>query len=165
MPRIAVLTCLMVCALWAHADQPGNCTAKKGSTRPDCPQAIAFFEKLQAAVKQDARDQVTSMVSFPMRTALAGKRVVIHSQQQFLANYDRIFTAAVRCALLHAEKSSVWGRDQGFTFADGTIWWDAIIAAGDKTSADAPGYASKFPMKIITVNNQGVSAPGCPATP
>ncbi len=165
MPRIAVLTCLMVCVLWAHADQPGNCTAKDGSTRADCPQAIAFFEKLQAAVKQDARDQVTSMVSFPMRTDLAGKRVLIHSQRQFLVNYDRIFTAAVRCALLHAEKSSVWGRDQGFTFADGTIWWDAILLAGDETSADAPGYASKFPMKIITVNNQGVSAPGCPATP
>ncbi len=162
--RIATYIFLALCSLNAYADDAGNCTAKDTSTRPDCPQAIAFFERLQTAVKQDARDQVASMVSFPMRTALAGKRVLIRSRQQFLANYDRIFTPAVRCALLHADRSSVWGRDQGFTFADGTIWWDGIIPPGDKTPPDAPDYWSKFPMKIITVNNQSVSAPGCAAT-
>jgi len=31
----------------------GNCTAKDSSTRPDCPGAIAFFEKLQVSVKAD----------------------------------------------------------------------------------------------------------------
>lgn len=154
----------MICALWAHADQPGNCTAKDPATRPDCPQAIAFFEKLQAAVKQNQPDQVAPLVSFPLRTSLGGKRVLIRSPQQFLANYGRIFTSAVRCAITHADKSAVWGRDIGFTFSSGVIWWDAIIPIGDNTPLDAPDRASKFPMKIITVN-QGVSAPGCPATP
>jgi len=154
----------MVCALWAHADQPGNCTAKDSSTPPDCLQAIAFFEKLQAAVQQNQQDQVVSLVSFPLRTSLGGKQVLIRSRQQFLANYGRIFTPAVRCALLHADNSSVWGRDIGFTFSSGVIWLDAIIPASDKTPLDEPDRASKFPMKIITINNQGVSVPGCPAT-
>jgi hypothetical protein len=160
MRQVVIFVFLMLCTFWARADEPGNCSATDASTRPDCPQAIAFFEKLQAAVRRDARDQVADMVSFPIRTTLSGKRVVIRARQQFLDNYDRIFTPAVRCALLHAAKSSVWGRDQGFTFADGAIWWDAIIPAGDKS---APSDTSKFPMKVISVNNQGVSASGCPA--
>ncbi len=97
-----------------------------------------------------------------MHTTLDGKRVVIRSRQQFLADYDRIFTPAVRCAMTHANKSAVWGRDQGFTFSGGVIWWDGIVPPGDKTPPDAPDYWTKFPMKIITVNNQGVSAAGCP---
>jgi hypothetical protein len=85
--RIIFLLSLVFCAFWAHADEPGNCTTIDASTRPDCPQAIAFFEKLQAAVKQDKRDEVVSMVSFPMRTTPDGKRTIIRSRQQFLLNY------------------------------------------------------------------------------
>jgi len=133
------------------------------STRPDCRQAIAFFEKLQAAVKEDRRNDVALMAHFPMRTTVAGKSIMIRSRQDFLANYDRIFTPAVRCALTRADKSSVWGRDQGFTFTHGVIWWDGIVPLGDKTPVDAPDYWTKFPMKIITVNHQNVFAPGCPA--
>lgn len=159
---LRIFLCLMACSL-AHAEEPGNCTVADSSTRPDCHRAIEFFERLQAAVKADQREKIILWVHFPLRVMLAGKPALIRSRQDFLANYDRIFTPAVRCALLHADKSSVWGRYDGFTVSDGVIWWDGIIPPGDKTPVDAPDYWTKFPMKIITINNQNVFAPGCPA--
>jgi len=58
------------------------------------------------------------------------------------------------------ERDDVWGRDTGFTFKDGTVWWDPIIPPGASVSA-ASDFSLKFPLKIISVNNGQAPGPGC----
>ncbi len=144
------------------AQQPGNCTARDASTRPECPQAIGFFEKLQAAVQANTREEVAAMVRYPITIRSQGKQLRVSNKQEFLANYDTAFNPAVRCAMAKAQASDVWGNWQGFTFNEGVIWWDVILPASQttKTARGNPDSA-EFPIKITAINNQGVPTQGC----
>ena len=149
----------IVCfATVALAQDAGNCTVHDASTRPDCPSAIAFFQKLQVAVKAGNQAQLASMVNFPWRISQHGQRVNIRSRQQFLQAYPQVFTPAVVCAVEAAKASDVWGNYQGFMVGQGVIWWEQIIPASVKNPQPDSG---KYPFKIIAVNNQDVSVPGC----
>ncbi len=99
------------------------------------------------------------MVQYPLRTSLDGKRVLVASPHELLTNYDRIFDASVRCAIHQASAADVWGRDQGFTFNDGAIWWDIVVPKG-ATIPQSQAEWAKLPMKIIAVNN-ATTRPGC----
>jgi hypothetical protein len=39
--------------------QSGNCTTKDSLTRPDCPGAITFFSRIQAALRRNNRMALT----------------------------------------------------------------------------------------------------------
>src|SRR5579863_5277584 len=83
----------------ALAQDTGNCTAHDASTRPDCPDAIAFFQRLQGAVKAGDKARLASMVSYPLRTSQHGQRVNLRNRQQFLQAYSQLFTPAVVCVI------------------------------------------------------------------
>ncbi len=145
-------------AAMALAQDAGNCTSHDASTRPACAEAIAFFQKLQVAVKAGDKAQVASMVSYPMRTSQHGQRVKIRSRQQFLQAYSQVFTPQVICAVEAAKPSDVWGNYQGFMVGQGVIWWDQIIPTSVKNPQPD---STKYPFKIIAVNHQDVSVPAC----
>lgn len=159
---VAVMASSIVCCT-AQADirQPGNCTVKDAATRPDCGRAIAFFRKFFDAFQAGRRGQVADMVQYPLRISLGGKRVLISSRSDLLAKYDNVFDAGVRCAIRQASPTDVWGRDQGFTFNDGAIWWDAAVPKGASVPQSPEGWA-RVPMKIIAVNT-GMPQRGCGA--
>jgi hypothetical protein len=140
------------------ARETGNCTTREAATRPDCPAAIDFFQRLQAAVNAGDKNKLASMLSYPMRAALHGKRVQIRNRQQFLEKYSQLFNPAVVCAIKSAKDSDVWGNYQGFMIGSGVIWWDAVIPSSVKNPQPASG---KYPFKIISLNNEGVMTPGC----
>jgi hypothetical protein len=142
----------------AMAQDTGNCTVKDPSTRPDCPGAIAFFEKLQAAVKDGDKNQLASMVAYPLRSFQNGKRVQVRTRDRFLKQYLRMLTPAVICAIGAAKTSDVWGNDQGFMVGRGVIWWDQIIPA---TAKNPEVDSGKYPFKVVAINNQDVMVPGC----
>lgn len=157
--RVACVLLAIGCfAALALAQDNGNCTSHDVSTRPDCPDAIAFFQRLQAAVEAGDKAQLASMVSYPLRTALHGQRVNLRNRQQFLQAYPQLFTPAVVCAIEAAKPSDVWGNYQGFMVGQGVIWWDQIIPSSVKNPE--PNFGN-YPFKIIAINNQDVSAPGC----
>jgi len=156
----ALLSLLLLAASCRAAD--GNCTAKDPATRPDCPQAIQFFERLQEAVKSGQPSQVAPLISYPLRTTIAGKRTLVRSQQQFLSNYKQIVTPAVRCAILASQGTDVWGNGNGFMIADGTVWWDAIIPTPPAGSGPPDTTPGKYPFKVITVNNTNGAKLDCP---
>ena len=153
---------LAFCAASSQA-QDSSCNGKGMYSLAECNRSKEFFEHLQSAVAANQREEVAGMVNFPLNTSLGGKRVKVCSRQVFLASYDRIFNVGVQCALKQASKDDVWGRDTGFTFKDGTVWWDAIIPPGASVSA-ASDFSLKFPLKIISVNNGQAPGPGCSAT-
>lgn len=152
---LLAIGCLAAVAL---AQDTGNCTSHDASTRPDCPDAIVFFQRLQGAVKAGDKAQLASMVSYPLRTSQHGQRVNLRNRQQFLQAYSQLFTPAIVCAIEAAKPSDVWGNYQGFMVGQGVIWWDEIIPSSVKNPEPSSG---KYPFKIIAINNQDISAPGC----
>lgn len=133
--------------------QSENCTQKDASTRPDCPQAIAFFQTFQAAFNNNDRQKVASLVSYPVLTRLHHKRVHITNAAQFRTHYNEIFDRQISCAILAASKRDVWGNWRGFMVARGAIWFDAIVPAGERANTSCPDRSSRYPFKIITINN------------
>lgn len=144
--------------------QSGNCTQIDNSSRPDCPGALAFFKRLQDTVKRDDRQNVASMIEYPLLTTLKHKKIRIHDRKQLLLHYDEVFDVGVRCAILKATEKEVWGNWQGFTIDGGAVWFDGVIPPGEKPDSKAPDFWTKYPFKIITVNNDDRSPCNASAT-
>lgn len=124
----------------------GNCTHHDLATRSDCPAAIAFLAKLQDAFKSNDHAAVASLVSYPLLVTAGGKRQV-RSRAQLLAEFDHVFTASIRAAILNATDDDVWGNSHGFMIGRGAIWFDAVAPRNA-----SPAAAANAPMKLITVN-------------
>lgn len=143
------ITCTPLAQAQQHAPQ-GNCTHPDAATRPDCPDAIAFLAKFQAALKSNNREAVALLANYPLLVTGAAGRTQVRSRAQLLASFDAIFTATVRSAILKATPDDVWGNANGFMIGDGVIWFDGIMPrnqAGRAAAADA-----KYPFRLITVN-------------
>lgn len=117
------------------------------TSRPDCRKAVDFFDRFQKAVVRNDRSAVASMIRYPLRVMLHGRKAVITTKSQLLQNYDLVFDSVVMCALTHAKRTGVWGNWQGFTVSDGVVWWE-------RRKPDSS------PFQIITVNN-GAFYKGC----
>lgn len=157
--RALLIVLVIACTAAASAaHDTGNCTVHDASTRPDCAGAVGFFQKIQAAVKAGDKKQLASMVRYPLRANLQGKRLQIRSRSQFLKDYSQLFSPGVVCVIEAAKDSDVWGNYQGFMIGNGAIWWDQIIPSSEKN----PNLeSSNYPFKIITLNNEGATVPGC----
>jgi hypothetical protein len=103
------------------------------------------------------KNQLASMVRYPMHATVDGKRIQIRTRQQFLQKYSQLFNPAVICAIKSARDSDVWGNYQGFMIGAGVIWWEAVIPASEKNPQPDSG---KYPFKIIAINGENV-APAC----
>lgn len=128
--------------------QSGNCVQKDNSSRPDCDRAIAFFHRVQTALRNNNRRQIAAMVNYPLQTTLGRERTRIRSRDELLAHFDQIFNPEVRCAVLATTDKDVWGNDQGFMVGNGAIWFDAILP-----NTPSPNPNAKYPFKIKTVNH------------
>jgi hypothetical protein len=132
-----------------HAPQ-GNCTHPDPAIWPDCPDAIAFLAKFQAALQSNNREAVAMLVNYPLLVTGGTGRTHVRSRAQLLASFPRIFTPAVRSAILKATPDDVWSNDQGFMIGDGVIWFDGIVPRNQAVRPSTPD--AKYPFKIITVN-------------
>jgi hypothetical protein len=156
--KIRQLVLLAVVSAWVAVSamaQAGNCTQPDSSTRPDCPGAIAFFRSFQLAFRKNDRERVASLVAYPVLTNLRHKKVRIKSRSELLAHFDEIFDGGVRCAILSATGKDVWGNWRGFTVDGGAVCFDGMVPPGERPHTQAPDYWTKYPFKIITINNDG----------
>ena len=55
--------------------------------------------------------------------------------------------------MLGATEEDVWGKYSGFTINHGAIWFDGIIPHGEHPDPSAPDYWTKYPFKVIAINN------------
>jgi hypothetical protein len=154
---VVLLLALLAACLPAHAQkapvpatpQPtGNCTHPDPSTRPDCPAAIAFLAKFQDALKRDDHPAVASLVHYPLLVTASRKRKV-RTRAELLADFDHIFTASIRVAILNATADDVWGNQNGFMIGRGVIWFDAIV---HRNQSPASSSQANYPFRLITVN-------------
>jgi len=152
--KVGILFALVVFSAICSGDtQPGNCILIDDSSRPDCAGAIAFFGRIQTALKNDDRQALASLIHYPLLTSLNRKKTRIHSRRELLSHFDDVFDIGVRCAISNATSKDVWGNWQGFTIGGGDVWFDEIIPPGENPDVKAPDYWTKYPFRIITINN------------
>jgi len=151
--RLALLSLMAASIAGSAVAQTGNCIQTDSSSRPDCPGALAFFSKLQSALRKDDRQTVASLVAYPVQASIHHKRIQIRNRTQLLAHFDEIFDEGVRCVILNGSEKNVWGNSRGFTVDGGAVWFDSIIPPGENPDTKAPDYWTKYPFKIIAVNN------------
>ena len=96
---------------------------------------------------------MASLVAYPVQTSIHHKRIQIRNRTQLLAHFDEVFDEGVRCVILNGSEKDVWGNSRGFTVDGGAVWFDGIIPPGESPDTKAPDYWTKYPFKIIAVNN------------
>jgi hypothetical protein len=143
--RSSKMSVLVLCALsvtlLSNAVAQSN-DGRCGSPTKECLEATSFFQKFQLAIKDGDREDVASLIRYPLRVTLKGHKALIRNRWELLRNYDAVFDNAVRCAIANGRQSDVWGNWQGFTVDAGPIWWEK------STTPDSP-------FLIIAVNNGG----------
>jgi hypothetical protein len=151
--RLIVLSLVVASIARSAMAQAGNCTQIDGSSRLDCPGALAFFHNFQSALREGDRQRVAALVDYPIQVSIHHKPVLIRNQAQLLAHFDRIFDEGVLCTILNGDEKDVWGTWQGFTVDVGSVWFEGIIPRGEKPDIKAPDYWTKYPFKIKAINN------------
>jgi hypothetical protein len=76
------------------------------------------------AVEKGDRQAVASTVRYPVAYSLNGKRTKAANEQEFLKNYDRIFTPKFVSRIRAAVPHNMFARDLGIMLADGAVWFD-----------------------------------------
>ena len=69
----------------------------------------AFLGALQVAVRADKPDAVADLVIFPLRVNTATKRAFVKTRGEFSRSYAKIFTPAVKAAVLKQVRAICFG--------------------------------------------------------
>lgn len=105
----------------------------------------AFAASLKAATEANDRTSVSLMIRYPLAVHIGDRTFRIHTSEEFLHNYDRVMSRAVRKAIADPQSSKcLFFSHDGFMIGDGEVWFQ-------KSSAGV--------YKVITVNLGAVPAP------
>jgi len=128
--------------------------AQNEDQRPDYPRALIFFHRVQDALRRNDRTEISELIDYPLLARLHGKKHLIKSRKELLDNFDQIFDAQVRCALMRSADKNVWGNSHGFTVGNGAIWFDDFSPPGTNEDPHAPDFWTKGTFLVMTVNNE-----------
>ena len=76
------------------------------------------------AVAKGDREEIARLARYPLAFSLGSRRVKAASKEDFLSNYDRIFTPKFVANIRKAVPHNMFARDQGIMLGDGTVWFD-----------------------------------------
>ncbi|RJX40987.1 hypothetical protein D3P09_02930 [Paenibacillus pinisoli] len=88
----------------------------------DPKEFTTYFAQLQKAVKENKPEDAAKLIAYPMNWNQDNKQVVIHNKDEFIQNYDRIFTARVRDQLLAQAEDKVFVNWKGIMAGEGDLW-------------------------------------------
>ena len=77
-----------------------------------------------AAVDKGDRKAVAGDLAFPVMFSLQGKRSSARNEQEFLADYDRIFTPGFVERIRNSIPHNMFANSQGIMIGDGAVWFD-----------------------------------------
>ena len=89
-----------------------------------------FLTRLQNAVRSDDRTAVMKLIAFPLRVNSRGSSRFYRDAHSTLRDYRKIFTPAVRRAILAQHFETLFGRDQGVMIGNGAVWFDHMCFNG-----------------------------------
>lgn len=86
-----------------------------------------FFSTFQRAVVSHDKQQVASMLSYPITAQVAGKDRILLNKKAFLAVYDKIFTNSLQDVVRRQRYSELFANSQGVMIGEqGEIWFSGI---------------------------------------
>lgn len=103
-----------------------------------------FLAKLQAAVRSNNRGAILRLVGLPLRVNFAGGGRVYRDRKWIERDFDQIFTAKVRNAILAQRPDRLFVRDQGAMIGDGEVWF--------RESCPNSGCSPAGPLRIVAIN-------------
>ena len=83
-------------------------------------QMMAFW----VALKNGDKTKVASCLSYPVRVNSEADQRKHMSKQEFIAEYDNIFTAVFIAKIISHPPRNLWHNYQGIMLAQGSIWFD-----------------------------------------
>ncbi len=104
-----------------------------------------FLQELQRAVSAHDRNQIAGMVSYPLKTRIAGHEVKLDTPRHFLAHFDELLPQRSLDAITAQSFAGLFANSQGVMIGSGEVWFSAVCAARD---CSAP------PVMIIALNPQ-----------
>ena len=92
---------------------------------------LAYFQKLQQAVRNNDRSAVAGLVNYPVRVNRGPKsHSLIANRTDLLKQYDQVFPATIRQGILEQQPAMLSGTAQGIAVQRGTVW---LSGACDKS--------------------------------
>jgi hypothetical protein len=88
------------------------------------PKANAFLASLKAAVKAQDKHKVAGMVQYPLLVNMSKGHKKMKNAAQFIAEYDRLFTAPIRKAIEEQTPACLFANWQGVMIGDGEVWFE-----------------------------------------
>jgi hypothetical protein len=83
-----------------------------------------WVKVLKQALADDHREQIASMVHYPLRVnSDKGKHIEIRDQAGFFKSYNYIFTPKVRQAVLSEGDSDFFAKGEGVMLGQGELWF------------------------------------------
>jgi hypothetical protein len=104
----------------------------------------AFLSRLQTAVRDNDRRAIVRLTAFPLRVNSNGSSRLYRNGQAIERDFDLIFTASVRRAILAQKPDQLFVRDQGAMIGSGQLWFDRTCP---DDVCSSPG-----PVRIKAVN-------------
>jgi hypothetical protein len=109
-----------------------------------------FLQALQDAVATRDRNQIAAMVSYPLRTQIAGRVVKLDNPRHFLAHFDELLPQRSLDAISAQAFDGLFANSHGVMIGSGEVWFGAVCAARD---CNAP------PIMITALNPQPPPTP------
>lgn len=104
-----------------------------------------FFIKLQKSVLENDKENVSSMVDYPITVTVNHKEIDINNKKELLVNYDKIFNKNLIKTIANQKYSDLFIKDTGVMVGQyGNIWFSGICTVSD---------CSKFDIKIMQINS------------
>jgi hypothetical protein len=100
------------------------------ATVPQAQSYRTFLSRLQDAVRANDRRAVIRLIGFPLRVNAPGGARIYRDGRSVERDFDQIFTANVRRAVLRQRADRLFVRDLGAMVGSGQLWFDQRSPAG-----------------------------------
>jgi hypothetical protein len=111
------------------------------------PKANAFLASLKAAVRAQDKREVAGMARYPLLINMPKRHRQIMTSAQLLAEYDRLFTTAIRKAIEEQTPERLFANWPGVMIGNGEVWFEEQPTGSMKikgTVLVGPGVAFHF---------------------
>ncbi|HBN85272.1 MAG TPA: hypothetical protein DDZ89_15680, partial [Clostridiales bacterium] len=92
------------------------------------------FHYLQEQVQLDHREIVAEYIAYPIQVNMDGSRVNIENEDEFVNNYNKIFTEAVKKAFLEQDVKETFVNYKGVMVGNGELWFNMLEGTKHKYS-------------------------------
>lgn len=87
-----------------------------------------FLAALQKAVAAADKAAVAGMISYPLKTKVAGKATTLHNAKEFTAHYDALVTPKVAAAVKGQTYAKLFANAEGVMIGDGEVWFSGVCS-------------------------------------